>query len=162
MIDRPNASTTMVRDGADRLERLAAAAGLAFALAVILLLAGVASDSLSAVYASVALALLATVLLVVATSWSAWRALSWPCVLVVACPLLTLPLSLRSSIGASGIYWLAVYLGSTTALAGFVGLAATRRPREAGRAVALSVCSALLLAVASVLIVLLLWHGDLN
>ena len=152
----------MVGDSADRVERLAAGAGLTFAVAVLLLLAGVAFESLSTVYASFALALLATMLLAAATCASAWRALSWPSVLVVGCPLLTFPVSLRASIDASVLVWLALYLGSTTLLAGLVGGAATRQPRQAGRAALLSVVSALLLAAATVLIVLLLWHGDLN
>ena len=119
-------------------------------------------DSLPTVYVSFAFALLATVLLAVATCRSAWKALSWRSVLVVGCPLLALPLSLRSSVGASGLHWLAAYLGLTLLLSGLVGLTSTWQLREVGRVVVLSIASALLLAAATVLIVLVLWHGDLN
>jgi FtsH-binding integral membrane protein len=120
------------------------------------------SESLRTVYVSFALALLATVLLAVVTCRTAWRALSWRSMLVVGCPVLTLPISMRSSLGTSGLHWLAVYLGSTAVLSGLVGLTATRQLQAVGRAVGLSIASALLLAAATVLIVLLLWHGDLN
>ena len=152
----------VARSGTDFGRRLAATAGLTMALAVVLFLGATVFESLPTVYVSFALALLATGLLAVATCRSAWRALSWRSVLVVGCPLLALPFSLRSSVGASGLHWLAVYLGSTVLLSGLVGITATRQLHEVGRAVVLSIASALLLAAATVLFVLLLWHGDLS
>ena len=147
---------------ADSPRRLAASAGLILASAVLLFLGGLLVGSLAAVRGSLAFAGFAIVILATATFWSAWRTVSWRALILVSCPLLMFPVSLRLAPEASALGWLLLYVGSSVALAFVVGLAAVRSPTRRRDGVALSVSTAFLLGLALVLALALLWGGDLN
>jgi len=152
----------MSEESPDRLERLATHAGLLTAGSLLLVLAALALGSEATFFAAAAFGVVVVAVLAVTAIWTAWRALSWRSLFLVAAPFVGYGLSFRVNTTGSGLSWLGTYFALTATLSLCVGLTASRSPSVLARAVALSVAFASLFAFFFVLCVFLVWDGDLN